>query len=114
MARPRPLQCPFCDNFLARPVELNFKSLEIMGGICTCGSIYVFDRTGHNLGQVYMDAITFVCRGDVDKALTLGPEEYEDIDIDYNYHTNTTGRGGEGEKTGKLLFVRLTNIESDK
>ncbi|MBI4826709.1 MAG: hypothetical protein HY807_09885 [Nitrospirae bacterium] len=112
MARPRPLQCPFCDNFLARPVEIKFKSLEITGGICTCGSVYVFDRTGHHLGQIYMEALQFVCKGDVDRALTLSPEDYEDIDLDYIFHSNTTGRGGEGEKAGKLLFMRLT--EKDK
>ncbi len=108
MARKRPLQCPFCDNFLARPVDINFKSMEIQGGICTCRAVYVFDRTGHHLGQAYMDGLQFICKGDIDKALTLGSEDYEDIDLDYNYASNTCGRAGEGEKAGKLLFIRLT------
>jgi len=111
MARKRPLQCPFCDNFLARPVEINFKSMEILGGICTCSAVYVLDRTGHHLGQVYMDGLQFICKGDIDNALALNPEDYEDVDLEYNYASNTSGRAGEGEKSGKLLFIRLTNIE---
>jgi hypothetical protein len=111
MARKNPLQCPFCDNFLARPVDINFNSMEIQGGICTCRAIYVFDRTGHHLGQAYMDGLQFICKGDIDKAMSLSPEDYEDIDLDYNYPSNTSGRAGEGEKSGKLLFIRLTKGE---
>jgi hypothetical protein len=108
MARARPLQCPFCDNFLTRPVDINIGPTELTGGMCTCGAVYVFDRTGHNLGEIFMDALTFVCKGDIDEALSLAPEDYETEDFDYNLHSNTIGRRVDTGKTGKLLFVKRT------
>lgn len=107
MARRRPLQCPFCDNYLRNPVDLNFKSLEITGGMCTCGAVYVLDRTGHNLGEITMDALQFVCKGNIDRALELNPEEYETVEFDYDNTTNTTGSRGAKGKLGKLLFIQL-------
>lgn len=107
MARAFPLQCPFCENHLIRPVEINFKSIELTGGICRCGAIYAFDRTGHNLGEIYMDALGFLCRGDLDKALSLGPDDYEEANLDYNFGSNTTGGKNRSEKAGKLLFLRF-------
>ncbi|MBI4843384.1 MAG: hypothetical protein HY809_03545 [Nitrospirae bacterium] len=113
MAKARPLQCPFCDNYLKRPIDIRLKDLEILGGICPCGSVYVLDRTGHQLGQIYMDALCFACKGDFEKALSLDPEDYEDIDLNYDFNSNTTGRGRTPEKTGKLLFLRLKMKKSD-
>ncbi len=107
MARARPLQCPFCDNFLRAPVDINIKDMELTGGICPCGAIYTLDRTGHNLGDIFMDALTFVCRGDMNKALSLDPEDYETEDFDYDMQSNTIGRRSGTGKLGKLLFVRL-------
>jgi hypothetical protein len=54
-----------------------------------------------------MDALTFVCKGDIDRALSLNPEDYETSDFDYYLHSNTTGRSAGKGKLGKLLFVRL-------
>jgi len=107
MARTLPLQCPFCDNFLARPVDINFGSLALTGGICRCGAVYVLDRTGHNLGEIYLDALGFLCRGDLDKSLSLGADDYNEMIYDYNIASNTTGGKSQTEKSGKLLFVKL-------
>ncbi|MBI4699087.1 MAG: hypothetical protein HY758_09365 [Nitrospirae bacterium] len=107
--RRRALQCPFCDNLLARPVDIEFKSMELTGGICTCGAVYAFDRSGHNLGETFMDALTFLCRGDVDKALTLNPDEYETEDFDYDLHANSLGDTRRKSKSSKILFARLKN-----
>jgi len=112
MARALPLQCPFCENYLIRPVEIIFKSIELTGGICKCGAIYAFDRTGHSLGEIYMDALGFLCRGNLDKALSLCPEDYEEVNLDYNFGSNTTGGRSKSEKAGKLLFLRLKDPES--
>ena len=109
MARPKPLQCPYCDNFLRRPVELNFKTVDVSGGICPCGAVYVHDETAHAMGEIFMDAMTLVCRGDIDKALLLNPEDYETIEYDYDMHANSIGRGGGGGKLGKLIFMRLND-----
>jgi len=111
MARTRPLQCPFCENYLARPVDINFKSIELTGGICKCGAVYALDRSGHNLGEVYMDALGFLCKGDLDKSLSLGTDDYDEEILDYNFASNSTGRGSQTEKAGKLLFVRLKTAD---
>ena len=109
--RRSPLQCPFCENLLRPPIDIRFKSLEVTGGICTCRAVYVLDRRGHNLGEIYLDALTFLCRGDIDKALMLMPEDYEEEVVDYDIHTNTiSGREAKTGRGGKLLFVRLKNL----
>lgn len=107
MARNRPLQCPFCDNYLVAPVDIKMKSLEISGGICTCGAIYAMDRSGHNLGEIFMDALVFACRGDIDRAMSLDPGDYESADFDYNLQSNTIGRRARIGKLSKIVFIRL-------
>lgn len=104
---PRPLQCPYCGNYLIRPIDIKIKSVEITGGICRCGAIYVFDRTGHSLGEIYLDALTFLCRGDVDKALSLNPDDYDDRVYDYDHETNSLDARGRTGKIGKMMFMRL-------
>lgn len=113
MARARHLQCPFCDNYLRAPVDINFRDMEITGGICTCGAVYVLDRTAHNLGDIFMDGLTFVCKGDIDRALALNPGDYESVEFDYDVHANTIGRTGSAGKAGKLVFIRLSSEETN-
>jgi len=103
--RRRPLQCPFCNNFLSPPVDIKIKSIEITGGICRCGAIYALDRGGHNLGEVFMDALIFLCQGDIDKAMSLNLEDYETVDFDYDLYANLIGKARMG-RTGKLIFLR--------
>ncbi|MEW6600018.1 MAG: hypothetical protein AB1499_03520 [Nitrospirota bacterium] len=107
MARPKHLQCPYCDNYLRAPLDIKFKSMELTGGICTCGAIYVYARTARNLGGIFMDALTFACRGDEDKAMSLDPADYESVDYDYDINTNTISRTSKTGKAGKLVFIRL-------
>lgn len=108
MARARPLQCPFCETSLRAPIDIRIRDLEVTGGICTCGAVYALDRTGHNVGDIFMDALTFLSRGDVDRALSLGPEDYESAEYDYDIHGNTIGRRSKTGKIGKLVFLRMT------
>ncbi len=107
----RPLQCPFCENYLRAPVDIHFKSMDILGGICICGAIYALDRGGHNLGGIYMDALTFACRGDYDKALSLSPGEYEEETLNYDSHTNTaSAREVKGKRSSRIIFVKLKAV----
>ena len=69
--------------------------------------IYVLDRTAHNVGDIFMDGLTFVCRGDIDRALSLGPEDYETEEYDYDVHANMVGRASKSGKVGKIIFIRL-------
>lgn len=105
----RSLQCPFCENPLAGPADISTDTLEISGGICTCGAVYVYDQTGHNLGSVLMDALYFVCKEDYDRALSLMPEEYETVTLDYNPASNTAYPTPDRStrKSPRLLFLKL-------
>ena len=106
--RKKPLQCPFCDNKLAKPVNLDSATLDITCGICQCGAVYVLDGSGHNLGQTFMDALAFACKEDYDKALSLPPEEYETETLMYDLHLNTASICENAiVKSPKLLFLRL-------
>ena len=112
MARTRPLQCPFCENYLIAPIDIKSSKVELTGGICRCGAVYVLDRTGHNLGEIFLDALTFVCRGDIDKALSLNPDDYDSLDFDYDLQANTIGRRSKSGKLCKLIFIRLKDREA--
>jgi len=113
--RKRPLQCPFCDNLLASPVDIKLDVLEITGGICKCSAVYVLDLTGHNLGAIFMDALYFACNEDYDKALSLMPEEYETVTFDYDPYSNTAipSQDRSTQKTPRLLFLRLKEKAAD-
>jgi hypothetical protein len=110
----RVLQCPYCDNFLARPVDIKFRDMEFTGGICRCGTVYLFDRSGRNLGEIYLDALTFLCRGDIERALSLGHEEYEDVDFEYDYQTNRIDARSKSGKSGRVIFMRLRERADDQ
>ncbi|GAB4536165.1 MAG: hypothetical protein Fur0020_04010 [Thermodesulfovibrionia bacterium] len=104
---PRPLQCPYCGNYLIRPLDIKIKSVEITGGICRCGAIYVLDRTGHAVGEIFLDALTFLCSGDIDKALSLNPDDYDDMIYNYDYESNSLDAKGRTGKIGKIIFMKL-------
>jgi hypothetical protein len=92
-------------------MDINFKDMEFTGGICPCRAVYVLDRSGRNMGETFMDALTFLSRGDYDKAMNLGTDDYETVDLDYNYQSNTIGSKKAGEKNCKIIFARLKNDE---
>ena len=106
--RKKPLECPFCENLLSKPIALRSGALDITAGICKCRAVYVLDRSGHNLGEAFMDALVFACNGDYDKALSLMPEEYETHTFEYDCNMNTACPGGDTiSKTPKLFFIKL-------
>ncbi|GBE05262.1 MAG TPA: hypothetical protein ENG80_02455 [Nitrospirae bacterium] len=113
--RKRPLQCPFCENLLRAPVDIDTGSLEITGGICKCSAVYVMDRTGHNLGQALMDALYFVCKEDYDRALSLMPEDYDTETYDYNpaSHSASVCEERARRKCPKIIFMKLKETKTD-
>jgi len=114
--RKRPLQCPFCDNLLAGPADITMGSLELTGGMCKCEAVYVYDRTGRNLGAAFMDALCFVCKEDYDRALSLMPEEYDTVTLDYDPHSHTASISEDRStrKSPKLFFVKLKEPEKEQ
>jgi len=105
--------CPFCGMTVLRPKELtNRMTAEMPVGTCSCGAVYAFDVTGHNLGTAMIEALVFGCGGDWDLAWDLVPEEdYMEGEVkNYDIETHLVVHGGayEGRRVaGTLYFVRL-------
>lgn len=105
------LRCPFCERPLSEPEEImsRFGNM-ISGGKCGCGAVFVYDRSGHNLGDAYVDALSLLCDDDMDKAWKLVPEkDYEVLELSYNSRRNKFGRGGvsRGRPSPMYLFVKM-------
>ena len=96
------------------PIDINFKDLSFTGGICPCRAVYVLDESGRALGEIFLDALAFVCKGDIDKSLSLDPDEYETVELNYDANANTIGRRGSPAKLSKLLFVKLKKPDEEK
>lgn len=82
----------------------------ITGGRCPCSAVYVYDRTGHNMGDAYVDVLNLAYDGDLDKACGQTPDEdYEILELSYN--TRRHKFGGEVVSRGRpspgFIFVRL-------
>ena len=114
MARARALQCPFCDTHLRAPIEITFKDLNFTGGICPCRAVYVLDESGRAMGEIFLDALAFACKGDIDRSLSLDPDEYVTEELNYDAGANTIGRRGSPAKLSKLLFLRLKEHDENK
>ncbi len=86
----RILKCPFCARPLGEPAEISTRfGSAFTGGQCECGAAYVFDRSGHNLGDAYVDALMYACGDDADKAWGLVPDEdYEVRELTYDTRRN--------------------------
>jgi len=109
--RDREPQCPFCGELFERPQDIRTELGNVFsGGKCECGAVYVFDRSGHNLGEAYVDGLVFACDGDWETAWKLTP------DIDYKIESFYYDREGhrlldsvrKGSRTREnFLFIRL-------
>jgi len=107
--------CPFCGLSIVRPTEINLhRPLEMPVGSCSCGAVYAYDATGHNLGAAFSEALVFACNMDWDLAWNLlPPEDYlEDLVEHYDIASNYVIPCGvnEGRRiSGALYFVRMHN-----
>ncbi len=111
MARGDALRCPFCEAPLVDPQEVKGPFGNVFsGGRCTCGAFYVFDRTGHNMGEAYVDLLGLACDGDMNRAWSLDPEkDYEMRDLTYNTRRNKFGAEAIGRvgRTPVYLFLKM-------
>lgn len=105
--------CPFCGLAIERPRELDtHRPGEMPLGKCSCGAVYAYDASGHNLGSAFSEALVFGCNMDWDLAWNLLPEEdyTESLVKNYDVETNLIIPDGylNGRKVpGALYFVRL-------
>ncbi len=70
------LQCPFCKLLIGEPHEIDTGlGSTFLGGKCSCGAVYGYDRGGHSLGEMYVDVLVYACNGDWDRAWSLIPDK---------------------------------------
>ena len=105
--------CPFCGMLIEKPQELdNRRPQEMPVGKCSCGAVYAYDVTGHNLGTAMIEALVFGCSGDWDLAWGLLPEEdYLEKEVtNYDLDTHLIVHSGayQGRQiNGTLYFIKL-------
>jgi len=103
-------KCPFCSLAIEKPLNRPQSAMPV--GKCSCGAVYAFDVTGHNLGSAMIEALVYACNGDWDCAWGLtSDEDYVDEQV-YNYddRTHMIVHGGvyEGRRiAGTLYFIKL-------
>ena len=106
-------RCPFCKEIFNRPIEIDTELGSFLGGVCNCGAVYSFDPTGRNLGETFMDALSYACGQNWDLAMSLEPgADYEEMIINYDIRTHTvspkkSGFYGFTRNKGRLFFVKL-------
>lgn len=105
------LRCPFCDRPIEEPKEIMSRfGNTITGGRCSCSAVYVYDRTGHNMGDAYVDVLNLASDGDLEKAWSMVPEEdYDILELTYNTRRHKFGREAvsRGRPSPGFVFVRL-------
>ncbi|MCL5237473.1 MAG: hypothetical protein M1353_06470 [Nitrospirae bacterium] len=99
-------ECPFCGRPIARPAVTQTEFGEILSGKCACGTVYVCDPTGHNIGEAYMEALALL-RGDWDIAALDSDTDYRMFEMDYDLksHTRIYSKGL-SNAAGKLLLIK--------
>lgn len=99
--------CPFCGRTIEAPKQIKTALGDIIGGRCECGAVYVFDRSGHNLGQAFVDALNFACEGKFDNPWELIPgDDYEEVLLHYDKRAHILKeRGGRAQEN--ICFILL-------
>jgi hypothetical protein len=113
------LNCPFCRRPIDAPREIKtVLGNTFAGGKCECSAVYVFDRSGHNLGEAYVDALVYACNDDWDMAWSLIPDK--DYEVRERSFDSRRGRFSNLQRrpTATFLFVlvkkNISKVETDK
>jgi hypothetical protein len=108
------LSCPFCEQPLGELEDIMTKFGNVIeGGRCECGAAYVYDGSGHNVGDAYVDVLALVCNNDMDKAWGLTPgEDYDVREFVYDRRKNrfSSESEGRGRRSPVYLFVKLKKL----
>jgi len=105
--------CPFCGLDIDRPTYPQTRRYgEMPVGTCTCGAVYAYDITGHNLGSAFAEALVFGCNMDWDLAWSLqADEDYLEKRVEkYDSQSHLiipTGHFEGRRVSGVLYFIRL-------
>ncbi len=104
------MSCPFCEVKIPRP-ELLPELVDVQGGRCQCGALYVADEAGKAGGQALLDGLTLLADGDIDRAMALtAGSDYELKDVGWRprNHSKIPHKPGRGRSFGqaKIWFFR--------
>lgn len=104
------LRCPFCEGMIEEPREIAGRfGNTFSGGRCECGSVYVYDQSGHNLGDAYVDALTFAYNNSDEAWNAVPGEDYEIVELNYDQrrHRFMQNAPSRGKLTATFIFVRV-------
>lgn len=109
------LRCPFCEAPIEDPHEIASRFGNVFtGGRCLCGAVFVYDQSGHNVGDAYVDVMNFACEGTTENVWELAPgEDYEIVELTYHARRNKFGHesASRGKPVPVYLFVKLRKAE---
>ncbi len=108
--------CPFCGELFKMPEEIKTETGSFIGGRCDCGAVYACDPTGHNVGEAYLDALTYASEGDWSRFGSLNPDEnYREAVFNYDLRTHRLQkiRDIRRDYSGKIIFIKV-EIKNDK
>lgn len=103
-------RCPFCRQEIKAPEEIKTETGGFMGGRCDCGAVYVCDPTGHNVGEAYLDALTYACGEDWMKFASLNSgENYREAVLNYDLrsHRLWETRDIRRDYSCKIIFIKV-------
>ncbi len=103
-------RCPFCKAALRIPAKIETVTGYFIGGRCDCGAVYACDPSGHNVGEAYLDALSYACGEDLDKVYSLDSDkDYSEavFDYDLNSHKMREIRDIRRDFSGKIIFIKL-------
>ena len=105
------LNCPFCSRPLDPPGEIKARfGSSFEGGKCECGAVYVYDSTGHSLGDAYIDALGLACNDDMDKAWSLIPDkDYTVMELGFDRRRNKLGGEPKRRRNSPVYLFLLVN-----
>lgn len=104
-------ECLFCGRYINRPKKTMTEFGEVLSGKCNCGSVYVCDPTGRNVGEAYMEALA-IAKGDWNIYELGEGEDYKTKEMGYNFKKHMQIHSAAmSEAKGKLIFVKLSRYQ---
>lgn len=103
-------RCPFCRQSIEAPEEIKTEAGGFIGGRCACGAVYVCDPTGHNVGEAYLDALTYACGEDWMKFESPDPgEDFREAVFNYDLrrHKLWESRDIRRDYSSKIIFIKV-------
>ncbi len=103
-------RCPFCKEALRMPERIETATGSFIGGRCSCGAAYACDSTGHNVGEAYLEALSYACGEDLDKVYSLDSDkDYSEAIFNYDLHSHRMRQIKDIRRdfSGKIVFIKL-------